>query len=228
MIEDLKKVLDSFKVDFDDVIQQLVKIGKESYTELLNSEQLPPIHYNHCYFAMASLLLKDVKNVLEIGTGPGRSTKVLAQLFPNANVYTVDVPSDDPYFKQSWLGRDFGQFEKEILINTSLRNIAVLRDNSFFLPSLDMPKKFELIFVDGSHIYPAVAWDIMYAYGAIAPGGFLFMHDYEVITKTDNHVKHVVEYMRSRIRETIWLLPEYADPKWENGRMACLVGHDDK
>ena len=227
MIEDLKKVLDSFKVDFDDVIQQLVKIGKEPYTKMLDSKKMPPVHYNHCYFAMAFLLLEDVKAVLEIGTGPGRSTNVLAQLFPDANVYTVDVPITDPYYKKSWQGRDAGQFEKEIVKNTNFGNVTRLKANSFFLPSLDMPKKFELIFVDGSHIYPAVAWDIMYAYGAISPGGFLFMHDYEAMTKTDNHVNLVVEYMRSRIRETIWLLPEYADLKWKNGKMACLVKHND-
>ena len=228
MIEDLKKVLDSFKVDFADVIQQLVKIGKEPYIKSLNSTVMPPVHYNHFYFAMASLLLKDVKAVLEIGTGPGRSTKVLAQLFPKAMVHTLDVPDSDPYFKQSWQGRNSGQFEKEIVKNTNFENVVRHRINSFFLPSLDMPKKFELILVDGSHTYPAVAWDIMYAYGAISPGGFLFVHDYEAIIKTDNHVNLVVEYMRSRIRETIWLLPEYADPKWKNGRMACLVGHDDE
>ena len=227
MIEDLKKVLDSFKVDFDDMVQQLVKIDKEPYTKLLDSKEMPPVHYNHCYFTMASLLLEDVKAVLEIGTGPGRSTNVLAQLFPDANVYTVDVPITDPYYKKSWQGRDAGQFEKEIVKNTNFGNVIRLKANSFFLPSLNMPKKFELIFVDGSHIYPAVAWDIMYAYGAISPGGFLFMHDYEAMTKTDNHVNLVVEYMRSRIRETIWLLPEYADLKWKNGKMACLVKHND-
>ena len=227
MIEDLKKVLDSFKVDFDDMVQQLVKIEKEPYTKMLDSKKMPPVHYNHCYFAMASLLLQNVKAVLEIGTGPGRSTNVLAQLFPDANVYTVDVPITDPYYKKSWQGRDAGQFEKEIVKNTNFGNVTRLKANSFFLPSLDMPKKFELIFVDGSHIYQAVAWDIMYAYGAISPGGFLYMHDYEAMTKTDNHVNLVVEYMRSRIRETIWLLPEYADLKWKNGKMACLVKHND-
>ena len=223
MIENLKKVLDSFSVDFNDMIQQLVKIGKEPYTKMLDSKKMPPVHYNHCYFAMASLSLKDVKAILEIGTGPGRSTNVLAQLFPDAKVYTLDVPITDPYYKKSWQGRNAGQFEKEIAKNTNFENVTRIKANSFFLPSLDLPKRFELILVDGSHIYPAVAWDIMYSYGAISSGGFLFMHDYEAITKTDNHVKHVVEYMRSRIRKTIWLLPEYADPKWENGRMACLV-----
>jgi len=228
MIEDLKKVLDSFKVGFDDVVQQLVKIGKEAYTKSLNSTVMPPVHYNHCYFAMASLLLEDVKNILEIGTGPGRSTSVLAQLFPDANVYTFDVPENDPYFRQSWQGRNAGQFEKEIVKNTNFGNVTRYRVNSFFLPSMDIPKKFELILVDGSHIYPAVAWDIMYAYSAMAAGGFLFLHDYESVPKTDNHVNLVVEYMRSRIPETIWLFPEYADPKWENGRMACLVRHNDE
>ena len=31
-----------------------------------------------------------------------------------------------------------------------------------------------------------------------------------------------VEYIRNRIPEDILLLPEYADPKLQNGRIACV------
>ena len=224
MIEDLKKVLDNFKVDFGEMKQRLIEIGKKKYVDSLNSKEIPPIHYNHCYFTMASFLLKDVRHILEIGTGPGRSTTVFAKLFPEAIIHTVDVPSSDPYFLKSWAGRNAGQYRKEIAMNLNYKNIDRITENSFFLPSLGLPKQFEIILVDGSHVYPAVAWDIMFAYNSLASGGFLFMHDYEVERKTENDVKLVVEYMRKRVEEEIWLFPEYADPKWENGKMACLRG----
>lgn len=223
MIKELIGISDSFGLNHQEVIKRLIEIGKKTYADLLDSTKMPPVHYNHYYFAMASLLMDGTKNVLEIGTGSGKSTQALAKLFPGAMIYTIDVPPDDPDYLKSWRGRNSGRFVSEISENTHFDNVTVVLSNSFYLPSLNLPEQFELIFVDGSHVYPAVAWDIMFSYSRIAVGGFMFMHDYEVEMKTLNHVKCVVEYMRSRIKEKIWLFPEYADPKWKNGKMACLV-----
>lgn len=220
MIKELNDALNSFDISLDAVKIKLTKIGKEGYTKLFNSTKMPPVHYNHCYFAMASLKLKDVKNVLEIGTGPGRSTAILARLFPDAMIYTLDVPSSDLTFPKSWRGRaPCPEFAR----NTSIKNVKFIESNSFFIPSLNLPKQFEFIFVDGDHAYPAVAWDVMFSYNRLAKKGFMFMHDYEVTTKTVNHVNKTIEYMKSRIKEKVHLLPEYADPKWKNGKMACLI-----
>jgi len=219
MMKELIIALGSFGVDFCSVKEKLIEIGREEYTHMFDSTKMPPVHYNHCYFAMASLILKDVKNILEIGTGPGRSTVMFAKLFPEAIVYTLDVPSGDPTYPKSWRGRGIGS---EFAKNIGSENVRFIESNSFFLPSLGLPEQFELIFVDGDHTYPAVAWDIMFSYGRLAKDGLLFIHDYELETKTLNHVNRVVEYIRSRIREKIYLLPEYADPKWMNGKMACI------
>lgn len=204
MIEELEKTLGQFSITIDAVKEKLVTIGRKKYVKsLLLPTQRPPIHYKHCYFAMASLVLKGVKNILEIGTSKFGSTVVFSKLFPEATVYTIDVKNRGKY-------------------RPDHDNIKFIESNSFFLPSLKLPEKFEIIFVDGDHVFPAVAWDISFAYACVAKGGFLFMHDYEVERLSDNDVKITVEYIRNRIPEDILLLSEYADPKLQNGRMACM------
>jgi len=204
MIEELEEILKQLGVTIETVKEKLVTIGREEYVKsLLNPTRQPPVHYNHCYFAMASLVLKGVKNILEIGTRDFGSAAVFSDLFPEATVYTIDVRSRDKY-------------------SSDHDNIKFIKSNSFFLPSLKLPEEFEIIFVDGEHVFPAVAWDISFAYACVAKGGFLFIRDYEVERLSDNDVKITVEYIRNRILEDILLLPEYADPQLQNGRMACV------
>ena len=88
--------------------------------------------------------------------------------------------------------------------NIDKDNIVFIEKNNFFLPSLGLPDKFDLIWMDGGHYYPAVAWDIMFAYNRLRSGGFMFMHDYG---SKKLHVKAVVNYVNNLIEEDIKFLP---------------------
>lgn len=160
------------------------------------------------YFAIASLVLNDARNILEIGTGLGESSRILSRLFPLATIYTIDIPEQDPdYEKQSkreGLPPRYKRFEE----NISHDNIRFVESNSFHLPTLDLPKEYSLIFVDGGHWWPAVAWDIMFSYSRLEDGGFMFMHDYYRLGKNcKNNVGAVVDYIKHIVREEIELLP---------------------
>lgn len=222
MIDELEKALSLFDVTLSDVSSKLKLIGKEGYVRKFNSRERPTIHYNHCYFAMASLLLKDVRNILEIGTGPGRSTVVFAKLFPEATVYTVDIPKGDPEYQKSWASRG-NSIRGEIANNLNQPNIKSYKVNSFFLPTLTLPNQFEIIYVDGGHEYPVVAWDIMFSYHRLSRGGFLFMHDYNAVTRELPAVKEMVHWIDIRVKEKVFFLPEYADPAYAGKKMVCLV-----
>jgi len=91
--------------------------------------------------------------------------------------------------------------------NIRRENIVFIPKNSFFLPSLEVPQKFELIWVDGDHKFPAVAWDIMFAYNYLIKGGFMFIHDYRVNHDKNSQVKDTIDYIASRIKEKVWYLP---------------------
>jgi cyclopropane fatty-acyl-phospholipid synthase-like methyltransferase len=55
-------------------------------------------YFYHIYYPMFALKRLDVKSVLEIGVGEGRSLEEWASLFPNATVHGVDLrmPSKNP------------------------------------------------------------------------------------------------------------------------------------
>lgn len=161
------------------------------------------------YFAIASLVLNGVKNILEIGTGLGESSRMLSRLFPLATVHTIDIPKQDPDYaklsqRESLPPPRCKRFEE----NISRNNIKFIERNSFHLPTLDLPKEYSLIFVDGGHWWPTVAWDIMFSYSHLEDGGFMFMHDYYKCGKNcKNNVGAVVDYIKRIIREKIELLP---------------------
>lgn len=159
------------------------------------------------YFSAVSLIIKHATNVLEIGTGFGRTTALLARLFPSATIYTIDnLSSDKDYAK---LGRGVGNeetFERDI----NKGNIRFIRRDSFFLPSMGLPREFDLIYVDGGHKYPVVAWDAMFAYNRLRSGGFVFFHDYRSDGETD--IEPTIKYMKDIIGEEIKMLPSDMTP----------------
>jgi len=169
-----------------------------------------PQHYIGFYFAAIACVLEDAKSILEIGLGVGRSTHLLSILFPDAMVYTLDVPpSDKQYNTDAYVGA-MAEVTKK---NLDRPNIKFIRSNSFFLPALGLPEKFDLIWVDGGHYFPVVAWDVMFAYDHIKEGGFVLIDDYSnTIPDICRHdVTKTVDYIGERISETIKFLPCRSD-----------------
>lgn len=120
-----------------------------------------------------------IKRILEIGTFDGETALILSRLFPAAQITTVELPDDDPIFQASYL-RDQAQFLEEFKerqsANLKSDNIVLKKINSFFLPG-QVQGDFDLIWIDGGHLYPEIAWDICNAYHLCAPGGFLMVDD---------------------------------------------------
>ena len=215
-----------FNVDPQVLRKKLTSIGLDHYIDGILAKAAEPVQMHWFDFAVASLMIKDVKNVLEIGTRRAESTVVFAKLFPEATIYTIDTrnpASDFPVFGRD-LGDSLGNLgDREK--NLDYENIVAVRANSFFLPLMDLPEQFELIFVDGAHMFPQVAGDIMFAYGRISPGGFLFMHDYS--TPHSNHVAGVaitIDTIAPYLEETIFTFPHWSFlSKHPNRFSACLI-----
>ena len=212
LIKELELISSNFGVSLNEARNKLKGISEYAY----NLKGL----LHHLYFAMASLTIKDVKNVLEIGTGLGETTAVLSGLFPDATIYTIDLPGKDIDYLNSWRSlkkkKNAMQRFKE---NINKKNIKFIPENSFFLPSLELPGMFEIIWIDGGHDFPAVAWDIMFAYSHLQHGGFMFMHDYSIEPMQYTRVKNVLEYISTRIKEKILILPSVGN---DNAKTACI------
>lgn len=145
------------------------------------------------------------KNILEIGTYLGFTTCLLSHLFPEAQIYTAALPPDDPVFDDyhilSGQGVD-NVFEQRL----ARSNIIVLKKNSGFLWEENLPD-FDLIWLDGGHQYPVVAWDHFYSLSKLVTGGWLFSDD--IVRpgsdkKSENDPRfdayHTVEYYSKRLK----------------------------
>lgn len=188
---------------------KLGEIGLRNYLEKPDRPTGKP----YIYFSIVSLAIPSVKHILELGAGLGESTNVLSKLFPAAKIYTIDLPKSDKKHKKWRYFKKQGTIRFEE--NLKEANIKFIENNTFFLPQMELPEFFELIFVDGGHWYPVVAWDIMFGYSRLAREGFMFMHDYSPRPKVTD-VKNVLDYLEDLIEEDIYLLP--IDPmRTENG-----------
>lgn len=236
MREELKTICEKFGTTLADVDRRLGELGeaglfvvsRKSYKLFprIYERRVPGLHLTRFYFAMASLVLKNVQNVLEIGTGAAESTICLAKLFPKATVYTVDIPPGDPNYKahcQNVPGTPRGETCKHNLNQAD--NILCIEKNSFFLPLLpQLPKQFDLIFVDGDHCFPQVGFDLMFAYSRIVDGGFLFMHDINPKRqKTPNYVAKAVFWVRQQIKEEVFFFPMMTDAENVHIKMALII-----
>lgn len=146
------------------------------------------------YFTIAFLALRDVRNILEIGTGFGEMAVFLAELIPSATIYTIDAPPGDRDYEK-WAWRKKKEYMDMHIENMKKDNIIFIEKNSFFMPSVGLPEEFELIWIDGGHEFPIVAWDTMFAYNRLKEGGFIFMHDCvegNDVSRTHSHASDII------------------------------------
>jgi hypothetical protein len=120
-----------------------------------------------------------VKRILEIGTYKGEGTYLLAKLFPEAEVVTVDLPEDDPILRSTYkrqLDEEYKKYAEEQKTNLSLSNITFIKSNSFFIPE-NIEGRFGLLWVDGGHLLPEIAWDLCNAWNMCESGGVIMCDD---------------------------------------------------
>ena len=113
--------------------------------------------------------------IFEFGTYTGSTTALIADLNPNAIVYTLDLPDRllrtygvNPEVIGSWFA---GKPQYAGRIHT-------LRGDSREFDFSPYYEECDLIFVDGSHKYEDVLSDSRNALRMLAPGGFILWDDY--------------------------------------------------
>jgi predicted O-methyltransferase YrrM len=114
------------------------------------------------------------QTVLELGTSHGETTEFLAEIFPASQIFTIDLPDDDPLYRRM---HPQGNVRNDNVARRLARpNITAIRKNTVFVQTLDLPK-FDLIWVDAGHHFPEVAWDHFFCMDRLNPGGWLFTDD---------------------------------------------------
>lgn len=123
-----------------------------------------PMNSEHqiLFCAISSSHKKNINSILEIGTFDGTNAFLLASIFPDAKITTLDLEDENEIFKNTY---DRNSQEKRKNFIKERNKLLSLKDNITFLQknslSLTMENQyFDLIWVDGSHAYPEVAIDI--------------------------------------------------------------------
>lgn len=163
----LSKIFDNFKV--------------EDIKNILKSNNLDYFDENiSWHFHLFSCFDNQIKNILEIGTLDGNFTNFLSKKFPNSKIFTIDLNSDDPYFKNTYDRKDNVKL-KEFLLrrNENLKNsnIKFYEYDSFFILDKFNDIKFDIIWIDGDHFNPQVSFDIFSSYKLLNENGYLCCDD---------------------------------------------------
>lgn len=178
------------------------------------------------WLLFASLSLTDAgqsfRDILEIGTFRGKTAVILKLLFPQARVVTCDLPPDDPILASSY-GRDdpalMRAHQERRDANVSREGITLVEANSFFLPER-APGPYDLIWVDGGHVFPEIAWDICNAWHMCRPGGIMMFDD--IYTHPDGgdgiygnyDACRTLEYLAARTKSEPLYFPKRHTPAW--------------
>lgn len=130
-------------------------------------------------FAAISESNLKIKNILEIGTFDGKTATILAKLFPDSEVKTIDLRDNDPIFTNSYARKNnVKEFirKRNTLISRSKKIIFIQLNSLELSLKKELPKQ-DLIWVDGAHGYPIVASDITNAIGLMHEDSILMCDD---------------------------------------------------
>jgi len=167
------------------------------------------------YHIFANFSSNDQLKILEIGTFKGETTNFLANIFPNSKIVTIDLP--DQEFTLSDKSNSFkvpvgtqvlsdnlytidvtdikeisSEFIKTRKKNLQKENIKFIQMDSFYAIEILEKKSFDFIWIDGDHVMPQVAFDIIQAFHLCKKNGYILCDDI-VIKKNYSHVTSTSE-----------------------------------
>jgi predicted O-methyltransferase YrrM len=115
--------------------------------------------------------------VLEIGTYDGRTALVLAELFPDAEIVSVDLPAADPVYGESYQFSRATDFEeRRAAVLRRCPRVRFVARNSLGLVH-EPGGAYDVVWVDGDHQFPVIAVDLANAVRLLRPGGYLLCDD---------------------------------------------------
>jgi len=126
-------------------------------------------------------------NILEVGTGPGKSALLMAQALKDfgvdGKVYTIGWESDQQDYANVW--KRLRRYPELIdSIHHESRKSEEVHQN---YPDLAFP----FVYIDGDHSYEGVVKDIINYKSKVAPGGVIAFHD----TNKEEVARAISEYL---------------------------------
>jgi hypothetical protein len=131
-------------------------------------------HDNHAemLYVMAIAAHLRCKRIFEFGTFLGRTTFHLASACPDADVFTLDLPTDEnPWRYAPFVGAYYEG-------TPAAGRIHSLRVDSRQFDTTEYARQMDLVWVDADHSYDGVRNDTEKAFQLLAPGGAIMWHDF--------------------------------------------------
>jgi len=205
-------IFNNFGLDRDDGLKKLTAIKNEikntvnlSQTEKSLDFRNDGIASEHeVLFSSISVSKKlNIKNILEIGTYDGFNAFVLSKLFKESIIDTIDLPSSNNdfinYYGRVKTSKDFTTARDNLLKQNE--NINFLEMNSLKL--INHNKSYDMIWIDGNHVYPTVCIDIINSLNLLKDNGIIVCDD--VHLNLDNFIskKSLQMYKSTASYETL-------------------------
>ncbi len=115
------------------------------------------------------------RRIFEFGTFTGTTTRLLADLVPEATIETVDLPADE-MVHDPWVDEVVGLAFEGPEYDHRIRQHRV---NSRRLDYATLDGPWDLVFVDASHEYEDVLHDSRRALEMVSPTGLIIWDDYQ-------------------------------------------------
>lgn len=182
--------------------KKLTKIIEESNSlEILKNvnSKIPERKFHeftHILYDIRTLLGKNIKNYVEIGSYIGSSSSLILQHNYPTNIFCIDPLNLNPkHYK--------GKFNQETTLKKNLDNnniynnkITIYKNlsNSYDLLNNIKDLKIDILFIDGCHMYKSVINDFKNYKDKVNRGGFIVFDDY-LDKKYSPDVKKAVDYI---------------------------------
>ena len=154
------------------------EIELNNYENFISLDESKKWFCNNLYYLSTNLKsLKNIRNILEIGSYEGRSALFFLKYFLNSKITCVDTWSGSDEHNT----KDFKFIERNFDLNTSYyqNNNQLIKhkknSNLFFQTNKN---HYDLIFIDGDHSSDQVLLDINNGWNILNNGGCLILDDY--------------------------------------------------
>ena len=185
-LEHNEDLLSSLELNIESIKSILIKHGLNYYD--LN------LSWHFHLFAGYKIKFEErnikIDKILEIGTCDGEFTNFLSEIFPNAEIISIDLNEHDESFTSSYNREDPKQISKFLEVrnkNLDKKNIKFKTMNSLDLGNNFKSNFFDFIWIDGDHLNPQVTIDIFQSLNLIKKNGIIFVDD---VIKDDDVLKN--------------------------------------
>jgi predicted O-methyltransferase YrrM len=170
LLNDQKKAYSSLGLSYEDAIAQLNRICLSRFG-VTYSENNGMWSEHLVFFAALASSQMPISNILEIGTFKGETTRILADLFPQSHIDSIDLSHDEI--------RNIGTYAyaaDELPNSKDMPNNVMLKTQNS-LKLIRETVAYDLIWVDGNHKSPYAQIDIACAIRLIKDNGFVLCDD---------------------------------------------------